>query len=79
MCVCVCKHLDMASKSVQGARRGGEGVLANEDPPPQPRENAPASIRPGPQRGQLGDTIIFICIPISLRAVPFLVSGTARA
>ena len=24
---------------MQGARRGGEGVLANEDPPPQPREN----------------------------------------
>ena len=27
---------------MQGARRGGEGVLANEDPPPQPRENVPA-------------------------------------
>ena len=26
---------------MQGARRGGEGVLANEDPPPQPRENVP--------------------------------------
>ena len=59
VCVCVCVNA-MASKSVQGARRGGEGVLANEDPPPQP---VPASIRPGPQRGQLGDTIIFIASP----------------
>ena len=64
---------------MQGARKGGEGVLANEDPPPQPRANVPASIRPGPQRGQLGDTIIFTVISISLRAVPFSVSGTARA
>ena len=61
----------------QGTRRGGEGVLVNEDTPPL--ANVPACICPGPQRGQLGDTFIFIFISISLHAVPFPVSDTARA
>ena len=34
---------------MQGARKGGEGVLANEDPPPQPCANVPALMRPHQQ------------------------------
>ena len=56
----------------QGTRKN-ERVLVNEDPPPQPRVNVRA------QRGQLEDTLMFIFISISFHAVPFPVSGTARA
>ena len=77
VCVCVCVR---ACVCVYWEQRV-TGVLVNEDPRPQPRANVPACIRHGPQRGHLGDTLIFIFsfIFISLHAVPFPVSGTARA
>ena len=57
----------------QGTRRGGEVVLVNEDSPPQTRVNVPSV-------GSWGiPSFRFMFISISFRAVPFLVSGTARA
>ena len=46
---------------------------------PLPIESSAGEASAGPQRGQLGDTLIFIFISISFHAVPFLVSDTALA
>ena len=64
----------------QGTKRGGEGVLVNEDPLPKPVQTYLPVSALGPSVGSWGIPsfhLMFISIPF--RAVPFLVSGTARA
>ena len=64
----------------RGPRGGGEGVLVSEDPLPKPVQTYLPVSALGPSVGSWGIPsfhLMFISIPF--RAVPFLVSGTARA